>query len=76
MTTWYGVFAPSGTPKDVVAKLHSEIAAAIKSPDVQKRIAGLGGEPGTMTSAEFGELNRADYERYGKLIREAGIKLE
>jgi tripartite-type tricarboxylate transporter receptor subunit TctC len=76
MTTWYGVFAPSGTPKDVVAKLHSEIAAAIKSPDVQKRIVGLAGEPGTMTSAEFGELNRADYERYGKLIREAGIKLE
>ena len=76
MTTWYGVFAPAGTPKDVVAKLHTEIAAALKSPDVQKRIIGLAGEPGAMSSAEFGELNRADYERYGKLIREAGIKLE
>jgi tripartite-type tricarboxylate transporter receptor subunit TctC len=76
MTTWYGVFAPAGTPKDIVAKLYGEISTALKTPDVQKRIIGLAGEPGTMSSAEFGELNRADYERYGKLIREAGIKLE
>ncbi|HEY1461122.1 MAG TPA: tripartite tricarboxylate transporter substrate binding protein [Casimicrobiaceae bacterium] len=76
MTTWYGVFAPAGTPRDVVARLYAEISAVLKSPDVQKRIAGLAGEPGNMSSAEFAELNRADYERYGKLIREAGIKLE
>jgi len=76
MTTWYGVFAPAGTPKDVVAKLYMEIMAALKSPDVQKRIVGLAGEPGTLTSAEFAELNRVDYERYGKLIRDAGVKLE
>ena len=76
MTTWYGVFAPAGTPKDIVAKLHDEITKALKLPDVQKRIAGLAGEPGTMSIAEFAELNRADYERYGKLIRETGIKLE
>ena len=76
MTTWYGVFAPAATPKEVVARLHDEIANALKLPDVQKRIAGLAGEPGTMSMAEFAELNRADYERYGKLIRETGIKLE
>jgi tripartite-type tricarboxylate transporter receptor subunit TctC len=76
MTTWYGVFAPAGTPKDVVAKLYAEITAVLKSPDVQKRIIGLAGEPGAMTSAEFAELNRADYDRYGKLIRDAGVKLE
>jgi tripartite-type tricarboxylate transporter receptor subunit TctC len=76
MTTWYGVFAPAGTPKEIVAKLHDEITKALKLPDVQKRIAGLAGEPGTMSIAEFAELNRADYERYGKLIRETGIKLE
>jgi tripartite-type tricarboxylate transporter receptor subunit TctC len=76
MTTWYGVFAPAGTSKDVVAKLYAEIMAALKSPDVQKRIIGLAGEPGAMTSAEFAELNRADYDRYGKLIRDAGVKLE
>ncbi len=76
MTTWYGVFAPAGTPPAVVTKLHDEIMATLKLPDVQKRITGMAGEPGTMTIAEFAALNRADYDRYGKLIRESGIKLE
>ncbi len=76
MTTWYGVFAPAATPKDIVAKLHNEIMNALKLPDVQKRIAGLAGEPGAMSMAEFAELNRADFDRYGRLIRDTGIKLE
>jgi tripartite-type tricarboxylate transporter receptor subunit TctC len=76
MTTWYGVFAPAGTPPAVVTKLHDEVMATLKNPDVQKRIAGMAGEPGTLTIAEFAALNRADYDRYGKLIRESGIKLE
>jgi tripartite-type tricarboxylate transporter receptor subunit TctC len=76
MTTWYGVFAPAATPKDIVARLHNEIMAALKLPDVQKRIAGLAGEPGTLTIGEFAALQRADYERFGKLIKDANIKLE
>jgi tripartite-type tricarboxylate transporter receptor subunit TctC len=76
MSTWYGVFAPAATPKDVVAKLHDEIMKALKTPDVQKRIAGLAGEPGTMTIEQFAALQRADYERFGKLIKDAGIKLD
>jgi tripartite-type tricarboxylate transporter receptor subunit TctC len=76
MTTWYGVFVPAGTPKDIVARLHAEIMKALQTPDVQKRIAGLAGEPGTLTSEQFAALNRADYERFGKLVREANIKLD
>jgi tripartite-type tricarboxylate transporter receptor subunit TctC len=76
MTTWYGVFAPAATPKDVVAKLHDEIIKALKTPDVQKRIAGLAGEPGSMTIEQFAALQRADYERFGKLIKDANIKLD
>jgi tripartite-type tricarboxylate transporter receptor subunit TctC len=76
MTTWYGVFAPAATPKDVVARLHAEIMKALQTPDVQKRIAGLAGEPGTLTIEQFAALNRADYERFGKLVREANIKLD
>ena len=76
MTTWYGVLAPAGTPKDIIAKLHQNIMKALKSPDVQKRIANLAGEPGTLTIEQFAELNRADYARYGKLIRESAVKLE
>jgi tripartite-type tricarboxylate transporter receptor subunit TctC len=76
MTTWYGVLAPAGTPKDIIASLHENIMKALKSPEVQKRIANLAGEPGTLTIEQFAELNRADYARYGKLIRESAVKLE
>ena len=76
MTTWYGVFAPAATPKDIVTRLHNEIMNVLRLPDVQKRIAGLAGEPGAMSIAEFAELNRADFDRYGKLIRDTGIRLE
>jgi tripartite-type tricarboxylate transporter receptor subunit TctC len=76
MTTWYGVFVPAGTPKDIVAKLHAEIMKALQAPDVQKRIASLAGEPGTLTSEQFAALNRSDFDRFGKLVREANIKLD
>ena len=76
MTTWYGVFVPAGTPKDIVARLHAEIMKALQTPDVQKRIAGLAGEPGTLTSEQFAAMNRADFDRFGKLVREANIKLD
>jgi tripartite-type tricarboxylate transporter receptor subunit TctC len=73
MTTWYGVFAPAGTPKGMRSPSCTRRSwPRSKSPDVQKRIVGLAGEPGAMTSAEFAELNRIDYERYGKLFRDAG----
>ena len=76
MTTWYGVFAPAGTPKDVVAKLNAEIMKALQTPEVKTRIAGLAGEPGTMTIEQFAALNRADSERYAKLVKDASIKLD
>jgi tripartite-type tricarboxylate transporter receptor subunit TctC len=76
MTTWYGVLAPAGTPKEILARLHAEIAKALKTPDVQKRIANLAGEPGTLTLEQFADLNRSDYARYGKLIRDSAVKLE
>jgi tripartite-type tricarboxylate transporter receptor subunit TctC len=76
MTTWYGLFTTAGTPKEVVTKLYAETMKTLQLPDVQKRLIGLGGEPGALTSEQFGAMNKADFDRFGKLIREAGIKLE
>ena len=76
MSTWYGLFVPAGTPKEVVARLYAETAKIIQLPDVQKRLLGLGGEPGNLTSEQFGAMNRADFERFGKLIKDANIKIE
>jgi tripartite-type tricarboxylate transporter receptor subunit TctC len=76
ITTWYGLFTAGGTPAAIVERLHGELMKALALPDVRSRLAGLGGEPGALSVREFGEMNRADYERYGRLIREAGIKLD
>lgn len=75
MSTWYGMFVTTGTPPDVVAKLQSELARIIKLPDVQTKLKGLGGEPGNISPEEFSKLNRHEFERFGKLIKQANIKM-
>ena len=76
MTTWYGLFVTAGTPKAVVDKIFAETAKALQQPDVQKRLTGLGGEPGNVSQAEFAALVKSDYDRFGKLIKDANVKLE
>jgi tripartite-type tricarboxylate transporter receptor subunit TctC len=76
MSTWYGLLATGGTPKDVIVRLSAEMARILAMPDVRKRIEGLGGEPGAMTPEQFGAMNKADYERFGKLVKDANIKAE
>ena len=76
ITTWYGLFTTGGTPRPIVTRLHGELAKALAAADVRARLTGLGGEPGAMSVDEFTTMNRAEFERYGRLIREAGIKLD
>jgi len=76
MTTWYGLYTTAGTPADVLAKLYAETTKTLQLADVRKRLVGLGGEPGAMTTEQFGAMNRADFERFGKLIKDAGVKME
>lgn len=76
IATWYGLFTTGGTPRPIVERLHGELAKALALADVRARLTGLGGEPGALGLAEFSEMNRAEFERYGRLIREAGIKID
>jgi len=76
MTTWYGLLVTGGTPKPIVDRLAAELQRILRMPDVQARLRGLGGEPGALTPEQFAEMNRAEYERMGKLIRDANIKAE
>jgi tripartite-type tricarboxylate transporter receptor subunit TctC len=76
MSTWYGLFVTGGTPKPIVDRLAAELERTLKLADVQARLRGLGGEPGTITLEQFAEMNRAEYERMGKLIRDNNIKAE
>ena len=76
MTTWYAVYVTAGTPPEIVAKLQAELTKIVALPDVQAKLRSLGGEPGTMTPEQFARFNVQEYERYGRLIREANIKPE
>ena len=73
---WNGMLAPAGTPPDVVAWLNREIVKAVESPEVNARLIGLGYEPVTTTVQQFNSLIAAELDRFGKIIRETGIKLE
>ena len=76
MSTWYGLFTTGGTSAAIVERLHNELQKALALPDVRGRLTALAGEPGALNVREFTEMNRADYERSGRLIREAGIKID
>jgi len=76
ITTWYGLLAPAGTPAVVIAKINSEVARALKLPDVAERLSLLGLEPRTGTPQEFGAILKAEIALYAKIIKDAGIKPE
>ena len=76
MQSWQGVFAPAATPAAVVDKLNRELAAIVANPEVQARMRRLGVEPVGGTAASFAEFQRAEIDKWGKVIREAGIKAE
>ncbi len=76
MSTWYGLYVTAGTPRDVVARLQAETAKILKLPDVQARLKGLGGEPGTVSPEQFAAINKAEFDRFGKLIKDANIKID
>jgi len=76
MSTWYGLFVTAGSPPDVVARLQTEFARILKLPDVQAKLRALGGEPGNLSPEQFAQYNRQEYERFGKLIKQANISLQ
>jgi tripartite-type tricarboxylate transporter receptor subunit TctC len=74
--TWYGLYVTGGTPKPVVDALIAELSRVLKLPDVQARIKGMGGDVGTLTGRDFSEMNRVEFERFGKLVKDANIKAD
>jgi len=76
MAPWIGVFAPAGTPKSVIDRLNSEINKALKQPDIEKKLESQALDPWPSTPEEFNAHIKADYEKYGKLIKLTGAKIE
>ncbi|HVP08461.1 MAG TPA: tripartite tricarboxylate transporter substrate binding protein [Burkholderiales bacterium] len=73
---WFGVFAPAGTPKAIVNRLHSEIVKALNAPEVAERIRQQAYDPWTLTPEEFAAFLRTDYAKWGKVVKLSGAKAE
>ena len=76
LNEWYGIFVPSKTPPELVARLHHDIAQALAQPDVRAFYITIGAEPGTLSPDEFDGFFRKETDRLGKLVSTLGLKNE
>ena len=72
---WWGVLYPAGVPKNLVARLHADTVKTLADPDVKKKFADLGVVAVSSTPEEFGRFIKSEMDKYGKLIKEANIKV-
>jgi tripartite-type tricarboxylate transporter receptor subunit TctC len=76
LTTWWGLFAPAGTPNDVLERINAETSSLLRDSLVRERFAGLAVEPGGGSRAEFGDYVRREIAKYDSLVKQLGIKAE
>lgn len=74
--SWYAVLTRAGTPREVIDKLNRESVRVVNSPDVRARLVAASVDPATLTPGELGEKIRRDYERWGKVVKTLGVKLQ
>ncbi len=74
---WLGIWAPAGTPEPVLARLHEEINRVLAMPEVGPRISAVGGaEPWITTREEFAAFIPSEFERYGKIVKALGVRID
>ncbi len=76
VSTWFGVFAPAGTPPAVVARLNETMTSALRTPEMRERLARMGAEPAPMSSAQFAELVRRELAKYEKVVKFSGARVD
>ena len=76
MGSWQAVFAPAGTPKPIVDRLHTEILKIVATPEVQARLKNFGMLPSNMSAVELADYQKAEVSKWAKVIKSAGIKAE
>jgi tripartite-type tricarboxylate transporter receptor subunit TctC len=72
----FGLFAPNGTPREIVVKIGADVAQVVKLPDIVERMKNLGIEPIGVSGAEWARLLKSDAERYSKAVKLSGAKAE
>jgi tripartite-type tricarboxylate transporter receptor subunit TctC len=76
INTWFGILAPAKTPPSVIARLHTEVAKALRAPDVRERMIKLGAEPSPSTPEQFQALIRNDLKKYGAIVKASGANVD
>jgi tripartite-type tricarboxylate transporter receptor subunit TctC len=76
LTTWTGYYAPKGTPREIVDKINADIRTVAAQPEVLARLDAMGSTPKLMSPDEFAAFTVSEKERWGKIIRQANIRLE
>jgi tripartite-type tricarboxylate transporter receptor subunit TctC len=76
MASLLGMLVPAGTPRDIVAKLNAGVVAAVAAPEIHEKMIGFGVGVGTSTPEQFDAMRRAEYEKYAKLVKLSGAKLD
>ena len=74
--SWQGVFAPAGTPPEIVKRLNAEIVKIINQPDVKEKLVSLGAEPVANTSEEFGALVKAEVTKWADVVKKSGAQVD
>lgn len=75
-SSWFGLVAPAKTPADVMTRLVDAVNKALKDPEIGKKFAELGAEPGAVSGPAFGEFLRAESAKWGKVVQAAGVKVD
>ena len=75
-TAWIGCFAPKGTPRPIIDKLNAELKKALEQPDVAKNLSSQTLDPMPMTPEQFSERLKSDYEKYAKVVKITGARIE
>jgi tripartite-type tricarboxylate transporter receptor subunit TctC len=76
VTSWYGIFAPAALPKNLVAKINNDVAAILDAPDMKQRLDQLGADPAPMSPEEYAKFVRAEVEKWAKVVRASGAKVD
>jgi tripartite-type tricarboxylate transporter receptor subunit TctC len=76
VTYWYGTFVPAATPKDVLARLFTEVSQALRAPEVAASLNKQGATPGTLSQPQFVDFVKSEHARWGKVARATGVKLD
>lgn len=76
VSTWFGLFAPAGTPPATIDKLNAAFVAALRTPEMRERLARMGAEPSPTSPAEFAALVKSELAKYQKIVQYSGAKVD